>query len=124
MLDSAYKAGIDKSVVTLDDQPLEDAVKDGPRDSTNSICGLFTCVNTVVNNFTEEDYCLLLTCLSLGDPLGADLDPRFAESLDHLRPVDPEGERGLAGKRVGAHLKQHNCHSHGSTLLLTSSHSA
>merc|ERR1719159_595123 len=47
---------VDESVVTFDDQPLEETVKDGTSDTTDSSRGL-------------------LASLTFGHPLGADLDP-------------------------------------------------
>merc|ERR1712223_231389 len=77
--------GIDEGVVTLLNQPPEDAVKDGPGDATNSICGL-------------------LAGLTLGHPLGSDFDPGLAEGLDHLERVDLEDGCSLAGVGVGANV--------------------
>merc|ERR1712020_115525 len=59
---SLLEAGINEGVVTLDDQPLEETVKDGSGDTSDSSSGL-------------------LAGLTLGHPLGADLDTGLAESL-------------------------------------------
>ena len=53
-----------KGVVTLDDQPLEDAVKDCSGNATKSSGSL-------------------VVGLILDDPLGASLEPGLAEDLDH-----------------------------------------
>merc|ERR1712131_212586 len=57
---------INKSVITLDDQPLEETVKDGSGDTSNSIGGL-------------------LTGLTLGHPLSSDLNSWLAEGFDEGR---------------------------------------
>merc|ERR1719210_3023867 len=65
------QAGIDEGVVALLNQPLEETVKDGPGNATDGSSGL-------------------IAGLTLGHPLGADLDPGLAEHLDHLERVDLE----------------------------------
>merc|ERR1719234_1738883 len=66
-----FQCGIDKRVVTLDDQPLEDPVKDR------------------TGNATHRTSCLFAG-LSLGHPLRSDLDPWLAEVLDHHLCIDLE----------------------------------
>merc|ERR1719166_897383 len=77
--------GVNKSVVTLLNEPLEQSVKDGSADTSDSSGGL-------------------LAGLTLGDPLGTDLDPGLAEHLDHLHGVDSEESGDLAGEGVGTDL--------------------
>merc|ERR1719402_198715 len=67
---------VDKGVVTLDDEPLEDAVKDGPGDTTGGHGGL-------------------LAGLTLDHPLGSDLDPGLAEGLEHGLCVNSKGSSSL-----------------------------
>merc|ERR1711963_933269 len=74
--------GVDEGVVTLDDQPLEDAIEDGTGNTTGGHGGL-------------------LTGLTLGDPLGSDLDPGLAEGLEQGLGVNSEGSSSLA--REGLH---------------------
>ena len=50
-------------------------------------------------------FLMKLTCLALGYPLSANLDPGFAESLDHLGSVNAKGESCLARVGVDTHLK-------------------
>merc|ERR1719410_1446144 len=57
------EGGINEGVVTLDDEPLEHAVKDGTGNTTGGHGGL-------------------LHSLTLGHPLGADLDAGLAEGLE------------------------------------------
>jgi len=66
------ESGINKSVVTLLDEPSEDTIKDGSGDTTHSHSGLFT-------------------GLTLDHPFGSNLDPRLTESLDQLESVNTEG---------------------------------
>merc|ERR1719282_32764 len=72
--------GIDKGVITLDDQPLEDSVIDGSGNTSNSVGGL-------------------LTGLTLGHPFGTNLDPGLAEGLDQMESINTTQSSGLA--RVG-----------------------
>merc|ERR1719412_272438 len=65
-------SGVNEGVVTLDDQPLEDAIKDGPGNTSRGAGGLFT-------------------GLTLGHPLGSDLDPGLAEGLEHGLGVNTKG---------------------------------
>merc|ERR1719367_841363 len=74
--------GVDEGVVTLDDQPLEDAIEDGTGNTTSGHGGL-------------------LTGLTLGHPLGSDLDPGLAEGLEQGLRVNAEGSSSLA--REGLH---------------------
>merc|ERR1719415_67821 len=74
--------GVNKSVVTLDDQPFEDAVEDGTGNTTSGHGGL-------------------LASLSLGHPLGSDLDPGLAEGLEQGLGVNTKGSSGLS--REGFH---------------------
>merc|ERR1712218_434210 len=64
--------GVDEGVVTLDDQPLEDAIEDGTGNTTGGHGGL-------------------LTGLTLGNPFGSDLDPGLAEGLEQGLGVNSEG---------------------------------
>merc|ERR1719397_701362 len=70
-------SGINEGIIALLNQPLEDAIKDCPGNTTNSVGGL-------------------LTGLTLGHPLSADLDPGLAEGLDHLEGIDLEDACRLA----------------------------
>merc|ERR1719393_51626 len=74
--------GVDEGVVTLDDQPLEDAIEDGTGNTTGGHGGL-------------------LTGLTLGHPLGSDLDPGLAEGLEQGLGVNAKGSSSLA--REGLH---------------------
>ena len=65
------KTGIDEGVVALLNQPLEETVKDGPGNATDGSSGL-------------------VAGLTLGHPLGSDLDPWLAEVLDHQLCVNLE----------------------------------
>merc|ERR1719500_435428 len=78
-----FERGIDKRVITFDDQPLEDPVKDGTGNATNSSC-------------------CLVTGLSLRHPLCSDLDPWLAEVLDHHLCIDLEYTSHLTGECFGA----------------------
>merc|ERR1719234_1569558 len=71
------QSGVNKGVVTFLNQPLEDAVVDGPADTTNSVCRLFA-------------------GLTLHHPLSADLDPGLAVSLDQWEGIDLEGSGNLS----------------------------
>merc|ERR1712001_426094 len=75
--------GVNKGVVTLDDQPLEDAVEDGPGNTSGGTGGLFT-------------------GLTLGHPLSSDLDPGLAEGLEHGLGVNTKGSGCLTGERLDA----------------------
>merc|ERR1712012_368466 len=75
--------GVDEGVVTLDDQPLEDAIEDGTGNTTGGHGGL-------------------LTGLTLGHPLGSDLDPGLAEGLEQGLGVNAEGSSSLAGEGLHA----------------------
>merc|ERR1712012_1052831 len=75
--------GVDEGVVTLDDEPLEDAIEDGTGNTTGGHGGL-------------------LTGLTLGHPLGSDLDPGLAEGLEQGLGVNAEGSSSLAGEGVHA----------------------
>ena len=75
------KTGIDEGVVALLNQPLEETVKDGPGNATDGSSGL-------------------VAGLTLGHPLGSDLDPGLAEHLDHLERVDLEGASCLSRESV------------------------
>merc|ERR1719204_909140 len=82
--------GVDKGVVTLDDQPLEDPVEDGTGNTSGGHGGL-------------------LAGLALGHPLGSDLDPGLAESLE-------EGSSGAA--KAGGGLSGESIRGNGSQLSL------
>merc|ERR1719278_1561834 len=75
--------GVNKGVVTLDDQPLEDAVKDGPGNTSGGTGGL-------------------VAGLTLGHPLSSDLDPGLAEGLEHDLGVNPKGSSCLTRERLNA----------------------
>merc|ERR1712073_271055 len=79
------EGGVNEGVVTLDDEPLEETVKDGTGDTTDSSSGL-------------------LAGLTLGHPLGTDLDAGLAESLDEVHGVDTAKGSKLSGKGVGSNL--------------------
>merc|ERR550532_50574 len=79
------QAGINESVVTLDDQPLEQSVEDGPGDTSHGVGGLDA-------------------GLTLGHPLGSDLDPGLAESLDHGHGGDAHQVGDLPSEGVGSDL--------------------
>merc|ERR1711994_830614 len=70
------EGGVDESVVTLDNEPLEQSIEDGSGDTSHSVGGLDT-------------------GLALGHPLSTDLDPGLAESLDHHHGVDSHKSGGL-----------------------------
>merc|ERR1719323_705788 len=76
---------VNESVITLDDEPLEQTVKDGSGNTSHSIGGL-------------------LTSLTLGHPLGSDLDPGLAESLDHVHGVDTTESGDLSSVGVRSNL--------------------
>merc|ERR1712088_1129130 len=75
--------GVNKGVVTLDDQPLEDAVKDGPGNTSGGTGGL-------------------VAGLTLGHPLSSDLDPGLAEGLEHDLGVNTKGSSCLTRERLNA----------------------
>merc|ERR1711971_1309600 len=76
-----FHRGIDQSLVTFLDQPLEDAIEDSSGNTVNSVRGL-------------------LACLTLDDPLSANLDPGLTECLDHLERINQESPCHLARKTV------------------------
>merc|ERR1719510_2658911 len=73
---------VNKGIVTLDDEPLEDAIEDGTGNTASGHGGL-------------------LASLSLGHPLGSDLDPGLAEGLEQGLGVNTKGSSGLS--REGFH---------------------
>merc|ERR1711899_31185 len=75
------QGGVNKGIVTLLNQPLEDAVKDGPGNATDGVGRL-------------------LAGLTLHHPLGSDLDPGLAVGLDHLERVDLESSGDLSWEGV------------------------
>merc|ERR1719150_209835 len=79
------EGGINEGVVTLDDEPLEHTIIYTPSDTAHSSSGL-------------------VAGLTLGHPLGADLDAGLAESLDHVEGINTAESGGLAGVGVGTHL--------------------
>ena len=79
------QGGVNKSVITLLNEPLEKPVENSPGNTAHSSSGL-------------------LAGLTLGHPLGADLDAGLAESLDHVEGINTAEGGGLAGVGVGAHL--------------------
>ena len=87
------ECGVDQSVVTFDDQPLEQSVKDSTGNATNGSCSLFTsltCVGKKVESFSESAF------LTFGHPLRPDLDPWLAERLDRVERVDQKCPKGFA----------------------------
>merc|ERR1711863_53201 len=80
---SLLHGGVNKSVVTLDDQPFEDAIKDGTGDTASGHGGL-------------------LAGLALGHPLSSDLDPGLAEGLEQGLGVNTKGSSCLARERFNA----------------------
>merc|ERR1719458_236196 len=72
-------------VSLLDDEPLEDAVKDGPGDTTGGTGGL-------------------LAGLTLDHPLGSDLDPGLAEGLEHGLGVNSKGTSSLTSEGSEANI--------------------
>merc|ERR1719394_1775478 len=81
------EGSINKGVVTLDNQPLEHTVKDGTSNTSSSTSSL-------------------LNSLTLGDPLGTDLDSWFAESLEQRSGLNTTERSKLAGKGVRSDLLQ------------------
>merc|ERR1712048_912735 len=71
------QAGVNEGVVTLLNQPLEETVKDGPGDTTSGSSSL-------------------LHSLTLGHPLGSDLDPGLAESLEQRTGLNTAQSSHLA----------------------------
>ena len=80
------ESGVDQSIITFDDQPLEESVKDGSCNASNSHCGL-------------------IARLPLGHPLRPDLDPWLAERLDRVERVDQKCPESFARERLRAHLR-------------------
>merc|ERR1712061_922671 len=76
------EGGINEGVVTLDDEPLEHAVKDGTGD-------------------TAGGHGSLLHSLTLGHPLGADLDAGLAEGLEQRHGLNSAESGHLAGEGFG-----------------------
>merc|ERR1719400_3022114 len=81
------EAGIDEGVVTLLNEPLEETVKDGPGDPASSSSSL-------------------LHSLTLGHPLGSDLDPGLAERLEQRGGLNTTQSSHLAREGGGVHLLQ------------------
>merc|ERR550532_477632 len=81
------QAGVNECVVTLLNQPLEDTVEDSPGNTTSSSSGL-------------------LHSLALGHPLGSDLDPGLAESLEQRHGLNTAQSGHLAGEGGGVNLLQ------------------
>ena len=69
-----------KSVIAFFNQPLEDAVKDCPGNTTNGVGSLLTVDGDRLNFLSLLE---ISPGLALGHPLCADLDPWLAERLDH-----------------------------------------
>ena len=76
---------VNESVITLDDEPLEETVKDGSGNTSNSSSSL-------------------LAGLTLGHPLGSNLDSGLAESLDHGKSIHTKESSYLAWEGVAANL--------------------
>ena len=83
-----------KSVIAFFNQPLEDAVKDCPGNTTNGVGSLLTVDGNRLNVLSLLE---ISPGLALGHPLCADLDPGLAESLDHLEGINLEDGCCLAG---------------------------
>merc|ERR1719232_748604 len=81
------EGSINKGVVTLDNQPLEHTVKDGTSNTSSSTSSL-------------------LNSLTLGDPLGTDLDSWLAESLEQRSGLNTTERSKLASKGVRSNLLQ------------------
>merc|ERR1719232_1397206 len=79
------QCSINKCVVTLLNEPLEHTVIDTPGNTSNSVGSL-------------------LASLTLGDPLGTDLDPGLAESLDHVEGINTTESSSLAWISVRSNL--------------------
>merc|ERR1712061_705845 len=77
------EGGVNEGVVTLDDEPLEHAVKDGTGDTTGGHGGL-------------------LYSLTLGHPLGANLDAGLAEGLEQRHGLNSAESGHLAGEGLGS----------------------
>ena len=96
---STYHSGIDQSLVTFLDQPLEDAVKDSSGNTANSVRGLLACLpmkqHWMMISAKQDMYVAHLT---LDDPLSANLDPGLTECLDHLERINQESPCHLARK--------------------------
>ena len=75
------QGGVNKSVITLLNEPLEKPVENSPGNTAHSSSGL-------------------LAGLTLGHPLGADLDAGLAEGLDHGEGVHAEERGSLAREGV------------------------
>merc|ERR1719412_1450515 len=73
------EGGINEGVITLDDEPLEHAVKDGTGN-------------------TAGGHGSLLHSLTLGHPLGADLDAGLAEGLEQRHGLNSAESGHLAGE--------------------------
>merc|ERR1712061_941971 len=73
--------GVDEGVVTLDDKSLEDAIEDGTGNTTGG-------------------HGSLLTGLTLGHPLGSDLDPGLAERLEESSSGAAKAGGGLSGESI------------------------
>ena len=76
-------SGVNECVVTLDDQPFEDSIEDGPGNTSSGTSGLFT-------------------GLTLGHPLSSDLDPGLAERLEHDLGVNTKGSCCLSWETIQA----------------------
>merc|ERR1712001_492027 len=75
--------GVNEGVVTLDDQPLEHAIEDGPGNPSGGTSGLGA-------------------GLTLGHPLSSDLDPGLAEGLEHSLGVNTKGSSCLTWETFNA----------------------
>merc|ERR1711962_1434022 len=75
------RGGVNKGVVTLDNQPLEDPVEDGTGN-------------------TSGGHSSLLAGLTLGHPLGSDLDPGLAERLEESSSGAAKAGGGLSRKSI------------------------
>merc|ERR1712168_1199616 len=78
---------INKSVITLLNQPFEDTVKDSTSNTSSSTSGL-------------------LNILTLGHPLCADFNSWFAESLHHGSSINTKRSCGFTNKSVRATFRQ------------------
>merc|ERR1719367_845938 len=84
---SLLECSINEGVVTLDNKPLEETVKDGSGNTSSGTSGL-------------------LNSLTLGDPLGSDLDSWLAESLEQGSSFNSAECGHLSSKGVWGDLLQ------------------
>merc|ERR1719232_946114 len=78
---------INKSVITLLNQPFENTVEDCTSNTSSGLSGL-------------------LNSLSFGDPLSSNLDSWFAESFYHSSGINTECSSSFASKMVKSNIRQ------------------